>query len=71
MDGHNDSNFAIPAQAVLWEHGRIPEPAVVHSMKPNVDKALGPYCCFDPVTGIGMAGDWFVEGSIEGAFASG
>ena len=71
MDGHNDSNFAIPAQAVLWEHGRKPEPAVVHSMKPNVDKALGPYCCFDPVTGIGMAGDWFVEGSIEGAFASG
>jgi hypothetical protein len=35
--------------------------AVIQSMKPNVNKALGPYCTFDPVTGIGMAGDWFVE----------
>lgn len=49
----------------------MPDPAVVHSMKPNVDKAFGPYCTFDPATGIGMAGDWFVEGSVEGAFVSG
>jgi len=59
------------SEAVLWQHGRITEPAVVHSMKPNVDRAFGPYCTFDPVTGIGMAGDWFVEGTIEGAFVSG
>lgn len=39
--------------------------AVIQSMKPNVNKALGPYCTFDPVTGIGMAGDWFVEVHIH------
>jgi len=59
------------SEAILWEHGHVAEPACVHAVKPNVDKAFGPYCVFDPVTGIGMAGDWFVEASVEGALVSG
>jgi hypothetical protein len=44
--------------------------AVIQSMKPNVNKALGPYCTFDPVTGIGMAGDWFVEVHMHAKMSS-
>jgi len=32
----------------------------------GIDGAL-----FDPARGIGVAGDWLVEGSVEGAFLSG
>lgn len=40
-------------------------------MSPNTDPALGPYCLFDPATGIGCGGDWCVEGTVEGAYVSG
>lgn len=59
------------SEAKLWEEGHLVEPTSVLSMSPNADPALGPFCLFDPATGIGCGGDWCVEGSVEGAYASG
>jgi len=61
----------IVSEAKLWEAGHLVEPTSVQSMSPNADPALGPFCLFDPATGLGCAGDWCVEGSVEGAYASG
>lgn len=70
--GMKDAQLRVLASdAVLWRDAVVKEPAATAAIRPGADPAFGPFCLFDPVTGIGAAGDWCVDGSVEGAFVSG
>eukprot|EP00960_Hanusia_phi_P056526 763303-Hanusia_phi.AAC.11 len=61
----------VMSKAILWEEGSLLEPASAYWISEHANPSFGPFCAFDPATGIGMAGDWFVEASVEGAYVSG
>ncbi|EKX51158.1 hypothetical protein GUITHDRAFT_103078 [Guillardia theta CCMP2712] len=67
----NSQIHVLMSQAILWEEGNIDQPASAYWISEHSDPSFGPFCAFDPATGIGIAGDWFVETSVEGALVSG
>ena len=42
----------VVSDAILWNQGIVTEPASTASIRPDADPAFGPYCIFDPVTGV-------------------
>lgn len=65
-----------PLLAALAERAEAPLPASTHASAHRwryalVERPLGAPCLWDASAGIGLAGDWCLEGRVESAWASG